>query len=157
MKIRPAIIPAVCLALCMGACVYSSSGIYSVEPVPGDPAIITVSTNLDTLIDPTVTDSLAVIYTVTIEKGELYFVESKLEDQPVYERTTAYDPDTIEGPYLLADTFWIRGSLPVDPGSNTLYMNFYYSSNTNSLGDIFNIEASVIELEYILKMEWTGP
>jgi hypothetical protein len=157
MKIRPAIFPVICLACCMGACVYSSSGIYNVEPVPDDPAVIDITTSLDTMIDPTVTDSMAVIYTVEIDKGELYYIESKLEDLPVYELATAYDPDTVEGPYQLVDTFWIRGSLPVDPGSNTLYMNFYYSSNTNSLGDLFRIEASVIELEYIIKMEWTGP
>jgi hypothetical protein len=96
---RSALITAwtVLLALAAGSCIYTSDGIYSVEPVPGDKAIVTVSTNLDTMQYPAVNDSLdlEVTYRFTVEKGEPYMVDCLLEDLPVHDIGFYYDGEQI--------------------------------------------------------------
>jgi hypothetical protein len=140
----------------LGSCVYSNSDIYLATPVAGDSAVISATTNLDTLLNPTLGDSLMVSYRVEIDKGELYYIESYIEDLPVYERATDYDPDTLEAPFMLADSFWIQGYLPLDPGANSVFIVFYYSANTNSLGDIYGIESNLLEREYVVTVEGGG-
>ena len=71
----------------------------------------------------------------------------------VYELLLNYDPDTIEGPFALTDTFWIQRSVPVDSGIHSLILTLYYSSNTNTLGDLFQVEADKLEREYFITVE----
>ncbi|MEN8156239.1 MAG: hypothetical protein ABFS10_04760 [Bacteroidota bacterium] len=141
------------LAIGMGACIYADSGIYTVDPVPGEKATVSVTTNMDTLVDPVLSDSLQVIYDFEIDNGELYYVESILEETRVYELLLNYDPDTIEGPFGLTDTFWIHRSVPVDSGLHSLSLRFYYSSNTNTMADLFRVEADELERAYPITVE----
>jgi hypothetical protein len=111
------------------ACYYSDSNIYYVDPVAGDPPLLSVFTNLDTLYNPPVNDSLEVIYQVEIEDGEFYNVYADVGS------TAVFESDSSEG------SFWISPVLADSSGVDTLYMEFYYSSNSNSLGDKFGYEA----------------
>ena len=113
------------------ACYYSDPEFYEVEPVPGDPPLISVSTNLDTLNNPPVNDSLEVIYQVEISGGELYYVYADVV------HTTIFESDSTYG------SFWINPLLANSSGVDTLYMEFYYSSNSNSLADKAGYEALV--------------
>ncbi len=141
------------LSFLLDGCSYSTSDIYLVEPLAGQPTLIQVTTNLDTLIDPVVFDSLLVIYECQIDQGELYYVESGMENYWMYDLTPDYDPDTLTEPFVVVDSFWLQASLPVDAGSHTLIISFYYSSNTNSLGDVLGVEADILDLEYSIRME----
>jgi hypothetical protein len=135
------------------SCIYSDTDSYIVIPEPGQPASLWVTSNLDTLPDPVVTDSLMVTYEAGIENGELYYVEAVIEDIRIYDRLLEYNPDTVPGIYFLADSFWVRGSLPLDEGTCTLNLNFYFSSNTNSLGDLLGLEYDAYQRPYILTLE----
>jgi hypothetical protein len=117
------------LLLMLPACFYTDSDLYEVDPVAGDPPVFSVTTNLDTLNNPPVNDSLEVIYRVDIEGGELYYVYGEIAD------TLVFESDSIYG------SFWINHGVAEDPGVDTLYLDFYYSSNSNSLADIVNYEA----------------
>ena len=104
---KPLRIPALLLALLWTAvCTYVNSGIYEVEPIPGDSTLISVTTNLDTLDQAVITDSILVSWEATIDLGELYYVEGILGSQVlVYELITDYDPDTLPHPYMIRDSF----------------------------------------------------
>jgi len=97
MKIHSTVILLLSLALTMGACLYSNNGTYNVEPVPGDPATVSVTTNLDTLSDPTVTDTLDldIRYKLQVENGKPYYVDCRVENSRVYEMGIYYDSDDI--------------------------------------------------------------
>jgi hypothetical protein len=119
----------VLLLFLLKACFYSDTDIYYVDPVPGDPPEISVSTNLDTLINPQVNDSLKVIYTAEVVGGEYYYVYASVHNILIYES------DLAEG------SFWIQSSLADSSGVDTLLMQFYYSTNTNSLADLAGYDA----------------
>jgi len=123
------------LILLLPSCFYSDSDIFEVEPVPGDPPVISISTNLDTLVNPPVNDSLQVIYNVEIEGGDLYYVAAEISDIQIFES------DSIHG------SFWISHSMSAVTGVDTLYMDFYYSSNSNSLADVTGFEARIRNLK----------
>ncbi|MCD4710218.1 MAG: hypothetical protein K8R52_05180 [Bacteroidales bacterium] len=129
------ILCAVVLLSMLPACFYSDSEMYNVEPVPGDPPVILVTTNLDTLYNPPVNDSLEVIYYVEIEGGELYYVYAVIANTPVFESDSTYG------------SFWINPNLVDEPGVDTLHIDFYYSSNSNSLADLVGYEALVDSLK----------
>lgn len=97
MKILSTVILLLSLALTMGACLYSNNGTYNVDPVPGDPATVSVTTNLDTLSDPTVTDTLDldIRYKLQVENGKPYYVNCWVENLLVYELGFYYDSDDI--------------------------------------------------------------
>jgi hypothetical protein len=120
------------------ACDFTDSDFYVVDPVEDDPPEVSVVTNLDTLFQPKVNDSLQVIYEVSILNGELYYVEAVLSDLRVYAS------DTTDG------SFWIYPSQSSDTGLVNLSMEFYHSSNTNSLADIVGYEALTISKNYTL-------
>lgn len=128
----------VLLFLGLRACFYSDSSLYEVEPIPGDPAILSVSTNLDTLQNPPVNDSLEVIFQAVVEGGEYYYVYADVVNTTIFESDSSYG------------TFWINPALADSSGVDTLYMEFYYSSNTNSLADKVNYEAAVETLKYAI-------
>ena len=144
------------LAAGASSCIYTDTDSYVVIPEPGNAASLTISSNLDTLPDPAVTDSLLVTYDAGIENGELYYVEAVIEDIRIYDRETDYDPDTVPGLFVLADSFWVQASLPLDTGDFTLSLYFYFSSNTNSLGDIMGREYDALQQSYTLSMEGGG-
>lgn len=135
MKKSISILIAVLLLSMLSACFYSDSEMYNVEPVPGDPPVILVTTNLDTLYNPPVNDSLEVIYDVEIEGGELYYVYAAIATTPVFESDSTYG------------SFWIDPSLADSSGVDTLYIEFYYSSNSNSLADKVGYEALLESLK----------
>ncbi len=113
------------------ACFYSDIEIYGVDPVPGDPPVFSVSTNLDSLHNPDVNDSLEVIYQVEISGGELYYLYADVGSTQVFESDST------------AGSFWILPSFADSSGIDSLYMEFYISSNTNSLADMVGYEALV--------------
>jgi hypothetical protein len=131
----------VCL---INGCIYSDDGIYRVDPVADDPPLVLASTNLDSIENPVVIDSLVVVYDISIQDGELYLLDVILGNQFVYES------DTTQG------SFWIYASDSEFPGIDTLKMNIYYSSNTNSLGDILRIEARELGLNYAIEFKGTN-
>ena len=92
------------LAFAGGACVYSDPGIYSVDPVPGEKAVDSVSTNLDTITQPSVTESLAldIEYRMTVRGGEPYYVDCWIYNLTVYELRFFYDDEDIR--IVLLDT-----------------------------------------------------
>ena len=113
------------------ACFYTDSEMFQVEPIPGDPPLFSVTTNLDTLYNPPVNDSLEVTFSVEISGGEFYYLYADVVN------TTVYESDSSSG------SFWIYPSLADSSGVDTLYMEFYYSSNSNSLADKAGYEALV--------------
>jgi hypothetical protein len=120
------------------ACFYSDSEVYYVEPIPGDPPLLSVSTNLDTLYNPPVNDSLEVIYQLEIAGGEFYYVYAEVAGSPVYESNSTHG------------SFWIKPSLADTSGVDTLYMEFYYSTNSNSLADKAGYEALIEYLKFAI-------
>lgn len=128
----------------ISACIYSDLSVYSVSPIAGDPPAISVTTSLDTLTDPTVIDSLEVIYNIEIENGKVYFVDALVEDIPVHESDTPHG------------SFWIYSNIPVEPGADTLYLNIYHSTNSNSLADIVEFEVALLGLKYPITIERGG-
>ena len=120
----------------IGSCVYSESGTYNVDPVPGEPPTFQASTNLDTIPNPIVLDSLEVFYDAEIENGEFYQVEAYSFEENVYLS------DSTHG------SFWISYDSLYRTGMDTLSLFFFYSTNSNSLADIVSAEYNVLELEY---------
>jgi hypothetical protein len=123
------------LILCH-SCFYTETDIYFVDVVPGDPPVFSVSTNLDTIVDPVVSDSLEVIYEAEIENGEFYLVQSYLSDGFIFQSDS------------LQDAFWIHLEDEASPGLDTLYLYFYYSTNSNSLADLVKAEANIVQRKY---------
>lgn len=141
------------LTLAVAGCSYTDSDIYYAEPIPGDSARVKVITNLDTIDNAEIIDSLLFKYSAEIEGGELYATQAKVDGQSLYLYYSNYDPDTLTGPYILSDSFWIMQDLQASPRINTLDFSIYYSSNTNSLADVIGVEAHVLELEYTITLE----
>jgi len=127
----------------ISACEYADYGHHYVDPVAGDPPVISATTNLDTLDNPVVGDSLEVIYDIAIQNGDLYYLDATVSDSWVY------DSDTTQG------SFWLYPNDVQIPGIDTLNLKIYYSSNTNSLGDVLGIEALTISLNYAIDFNGT--
>lgn len=138
---RIIIIVLVLFVILLDACVYSESGIYYTEPIPGDPPSFSVTTNLDTIPEPSVADSLEVIYDAEIANGEFYQVEAYILDELVF------NSDTTDGSFLIYTT-----DVEV-PGVDTLSIYFFYSTNSNSLADIFDLEYNYTQLDYAINFE----
>jgi hypothetical protein len=130
MKLRQIILLAG-MALWLGSCNYTENDIYFVEPVAGDPPVFSVITSLDTIVAPEVTDSMEVRYEVSIENGEFYLMQAYVGN------VLLINSDSTE------NNFWIYADDVPYPGLDTLYMDFYYSTNSNSLADLIKAEANV--------------
>lgn len=141
------------LAMFLAACSYSSSEIYYASPVPGDTATVVLSTNLDNIDTAVISDSLLFKYRAEIENGELYFTSASVGTTTLYQHATDYDPDTLMGPFVLRDSFWIWSNPATDTALYSLLFTVYYSSNTNSLGDKLGIEADILTMEFDLLVE----
>jgi len=111
------------------ACFYNDAEMYNVEPVPSDQPVRSVITNLDTLSNPQVNDSLEVIYQVELSGGEFYYVYADVASSTVFESDSTYG------------SFWITSDMADSLGVDTLYMEFFYSSNSNSMADKLGYEA----------------
>lgn len=127
-----------CALSLLSACYYMDGEVYKADPVAGDPSEATVITNLDTIPFPTIGDSLQVVYTLSIDNGEFYFMDATLDD------LTVYSSDSIEG------SFWIYPSQSSATELDSLYMDFYHSSNTNTLADLTGYEALITSLSYAI-------
>jgi len=136
----PVVLGIVCL---INACAYSDDGVFWVDPVPDDPPVVWATTSLDTMENPVITDSLEVEYDISIQNGELYILDVTLG----YE--SFYQSDTTNG------SFWIYAYDSELPGIDTLRMNIYYSSNTNSLTDKLRLEARNSGLKYAIDFKWS--
>ncbi len=141
--------------LLLGACTYTNSDFYWVDPVPGDPASIEVTTSLDSMDNPTINDTLDLLVMMDVEvtNGELYFIECFMDDIPVYDSLIAYENDTANTSHIFRDTFEIQRTIALDSGYYSLFMYFYYSKNSNSLADIYGYEAKALEIEYDIYLE----
>lgn len=138
MRISIQILITAMLLTAFPACFYNDAEVYFVEPLAGERPLITVSTNLDTLGNPQVTDSLYVKYFTEITGGELYYMYGGLAGNLIFESDS------------LLGSFWITLSMADSAGIDTLYLEFYYSSNSNSLADKLGYEALVEELKYAI-------
>jgi hypothetical protein len=124
------------ISLLCGSCFYNESDVYVAEPEPGDPPVFSVFVNLDTITVPEVTDSLEVNYSAEIENGEFYLMQAYLLTDIIFES------DSLENSFRL-----YAGDVPI-PGTDTLYLIYYYSTNTNSLADIVKVEANIVRKKY---------
>ena len=73
-----------------------------------------------------------------VEGGEFYYVYADVVNTLIFESDSSYG------------SFWIDSVLADSSGVDTLYMEFYYSSNTNSLADKVNYEARTEILKYAI-------
>lgn len=142
-------------ALLLAGCSYTNSDIYYVTPLADDSASVAVITNLDSLDPIIVSDSLLFKYSVQIEGGELYLQEASISSLTLYQHYTNYDPDTIVGPFVFTDSFWIYSAIAPDTALYPMLFSIYYSSNTNSLADVLGVEADILDLEFKLLLEGT--
>lgn len=145
------------LAFTAGGCIYSDSGTYTVDPVPGEKAIDSITTNLDTIGRPMVTDSLDldVEYRMTVSGGEPYYVDCWLADFPVYELRLIYDHDDILI-YLYDTVFTMEADTTIQViESDTVFM-FVRDTLTESytLEGSFSLQSTlpVTAGEYMLQM-----
>ena len=122
----------------LSACYFTDSEWYRADPVADDPPEVSVITNLDTLYNPRVNDSLQVIYEVSVVNGEFFFMEAMVSDWTVHSSDSTYG------------SFWVYHSQSNETGLDTLYLDFYHSSNTNTLADVTGYEASITSQKYAI-------
>ncbi|MEZ5069787.1 MAG: hypothetical protein R2751_02165 [Bacteroidales bacterium] len=132
------------ILLVLSGCFFTDPQMYDVTPQAGEKPTVTFTVNLDTIAQPVVVfDSLEIRYDAVVEGGELYFVEAGTST------TYVFDSDS------LSNRFWIKPDQG-GPGIDSLYLYFYYSTNTNSLADILEIEAFYARRSYGLNFESGG-
>lgn len=122
----------------LSSCFYNDPDIYEVIPIPGEPAVAYLSTSIDTCTGNLLIDSvLEISFSVLVDSGEFYISYVDMGDLPLY------DTDSVAGFFTvspeLADEI---------PGTDTLIFTVYYSSNTNSLGDKYGLEADHIQKKF---------
>ena len=143
LKFIPILFAALLLAG-LPACFYNDAEMYNVEPVPSDPPVRSVITNLDTLYNPQVNDSLEVIYQVEVSGGEFYKVYADVASSTVFESDSTYG------------SFWITSDMADSLGVDTLYMEFFYSSNSNSMADKLGYEVLLDYLKIAIDFNLQG-
>ena len=125
------------ISLCLlSACFFNDKEVYSVDPVAGERAELTVESNLDTLVNPPVGDSLEVSYSAEVSNGEFYFLDALVDQELIH------SSDSIQG------SFWVYPSYSA--GVDTLFLEFYISSNTNTLADRTGFEAALKVFKYAI-------
>ena len=135
-----------CMVLCLvSACYFTDNSLYEVDPVAGDPPEVSVITNLDTMDLPRVNDSLQVIYDLSIENGEFFFMEALVTEGTVHASNSALG------------SFWIYPFQSQSNDIDTLILEFYHSSNTNTLADITGYEARITRLKYAIDFNQGPP
>jgi hypothetical protein len=129
---------ALILILSVHSCIFTDQEIYYFEPLAGDPPLLSIASNLDTLSAPTVIDSLEINYQVSVENGAFYYVYAEVNE------LTVYESDSTEG------SFWLHSSDAEPEGSDILFFELYYSTNSNSLADILEYEALDTLISYAI-------
>ena len=128
-----------CVVLCLlSACYFTDNSLYQADPVAGDPPVVSVITNLDTMDLPRVNDSLQVIYDVSIENGRFFLMEASVTEGMVHSSDSA------------SGSFWIYAFQSQSKDIDTLRLDFYHSSNSNTLADIAGFEARITRLKYAI-------
>lgn len=122
----------------LNSCFFTDEEFYRVEPVADDPPEVSVLSNLDTLNNPKVNDSLLVNYEVAVVNGEFYLMEAQVSGEIVHSSDSTYG------------SFWIYPSQSEETGLDTLYMDFYHSSNSNTLADRTGWEARITNRKYAI-------
>jgi hypothetical protein len=136
-KIILALISFATLSL-LNSCFFTDEEFYRVDPVADDPPQVSVLSNLDTLSNPRVNDSLLVSYEVAVVNGEFYLMEALVSDGIVHSSDTAYG------------SFWVYPSQSDETALDTLNMKFYHSSNSNTLADLTGWEARITQRKYAI-------
>jgi len=135
-----------CVVLCLSsACYFTDNSLYEADPVAGDPPVVSITTNLDTMDLPRVNDSLQVIYDLSIENGAFFFMEALVTAGIVH------TSDSARG------SFWIYPFQSQSNDIDTLNLVFYHSSNTNTLADIAGYEARITRLKYAIDFNQGPP
>jgi hypothetical protein len=134
------------LALCLvKGCFFTDNSFYEVDPLAGDPPEVSVITNLDTVDLPRVNDSLQVIYDLHIENGEFFFMEALISGEVVFASDSSHG------------SFMIYPFQSQATGIDSLAMEFYHSSNTNSLADLAGYEARITRLKFAIDFNQGSP
>ena len=129
----------------VSACYFTDNSLYEVDPVAGDPPEVSVIANLDTMDLPRVNDSLQVIYDLSIENGDFFFMEALVTEGTVHASNSAHG------------SFWIYPFQSQSNDIDTLILEFYHSSNTNTLADITGYEARITRLKYAIDFNQGPP
>lgn len=145
------------MAFLQPACDYTNNDVFMVDPISGPEPVISVQCNLESDSVYPVLDSLQVIYQVTLEHADLYYVEASINEVIVYGMQPEYDSDTVEGLLVMADSFFVHSDLNLVPGNHNLDLYFFHSTNTNSLADLAGTEYTYYQQEYRIKLEGTEP
>jgi len=124
----------------LSACSFTDTEFYRADPVADDPPVVSVLTNLDTLFNPKVNDSLQVIYEVSVVNGNFYFMEALVSSWTIHSSDSAYG------------SFWVYPSQSYETDLDTLYLDIYHSSNSNTLADRIGYEASITRQAYIIDL-----
>jgi hypothetical protein len=139
----------------ISSCTYTNVDSVYIEPSADSQATISVVTSLDadTLVSaPTITDTsgLQVIFEVEVNNGELYQIGAYFMDTTLYlnELWQSRQTDTLYASFIIRDSFEIPPTMQLEQEIHTLYLDFYFSSNSNSLGDIYALEAVLYPVEY---------
>jgi hypothetical protein len=143
-KVRPIWVTGIVFCL-LSACYFTDDSLYEVDPVAGDPPVVSVITNLDTMELPTVNDSLQVIYDLSIENGQFFFMEALVTEGMVHTSDSA------------SGSFWIYPFQSQINDIDTLRLDFYHSSNTNTLADLTGYEARITRLKYAIDFNQGPP
>ena len=146
MKASPFIAALAGFLLFLNACTYTNDGEHFVNPVPGEPPVLSVSCNLDTFSFIETTDSVLISYTAEIENGFLSLVYAEVNELVPYDTLANLEADTV--PQVLRDSFYVAKDVDLLAGENILDLFFYTSTNSNTLGDLYNIEADMRTLTY---------
>lgn len=136
-KCLPALV-ALILMLSTHSCFFADQEIYFVEPLAGDPPMLSITSNLDTLSAPTVIDSLEISYQVSVENSAFYYGYASVNEHTVYESDST------------AGSFWLYSADAGTEGSDTLFFELYYATNSNSLADIIGYEALDTLISYAI-------
>lgn len=110
------------------SCFYVESEIYPTDIVSDYNPTITFSSNIDTINDLSVTDSLLFRYTVAIDTGTLYFSDLYLGNLQLMRSDTT------------SDSIWILPDYVAENGDYDLTLVSYFKSFSGSLADIMNAE-----------------
>ena len=129
------------LILFLNSCTYTNDGEHFVSPIPGDPPVFSVSCNLDTMLFIETSDSVFISYSAEIENGTLYVVAAEVNEQLTYDTVANLEADTAAR--VLRDSFYVQKDVDLLVGENFLNLIFYISTNSNTLGDLYDVEADL--------------
>ncbi len=116
------------LIILTASCFYTETDRYPTDIISEYNPKITFSSNIDTIKDITVTDSLLFSYKVAIDTGSLYFSDVYLGNLHLVRSDTT------------SDSLWIYPGYVNNNGDYELTLVSYFKSYSESLADIMNAE-----------------